>query len=117
MTEEKVPSSRSKYGNKWITIDGRKFQSQAEGRRYQRLKQWQEDGLISGLEMQPRFPIVVNGEKVATYVADFRYVEKSTGTTIVEDVKGARKAIYRLKKKLVEALHDVVIVEVRPKDC
>lgn len=117
MSESRPGRSRSKYGNTWVTIDGRKFQSKAEGRRYERLRDWQKEGRISGLEMQPRFPIVIEGEKVATYVADFRYVDKESGDVVIEDVKGAIKAVYRLKKALVEALYGVVIVEVKPRDC
>lgn len=108
---------RSKYGNTWVTIDGRKFQSQAEGRRYETLKRMAEDGLIDKLEMQPRYPVVVEGAKITTYVADFRYRLVDTGETVVEDVKGASKAIYRLKKKLVEALYKIEVVEVKPRDC
>jgi hypothetical protein len=66
-------------------------------------------GEIHCLELQPRYPLIVNGEKVGTYVADFRYFE---GDTLrVEDVKGILTPVYRLKKKLVKALYQIDILE------
>lgn len=106
----------SKYRNAWVTIDGIKFQSKSEGRRYEVLRDRQDEGKIEGLALQPKFPIVVNGVKVAEYRADFKYYDYDTRQWVIEDVKGARKAIYLLKKKLVEALHGVTIIEIRPRD-
>jgi hypothetical protein len=100
----------SKYGNRKIEIDGYVFDSVREGRRYSELKILEASGEISNLELQPEFPCVVNGKKICKYRADFRYI--SNGDTVVEDSKGFRTTIYKLKKRLVEALYDVVIVEV-----
>jgi len=47
---------------------------------------------------------------VTTYVADFRYKNKE-GKEVVEDVKGFKTAIYRLKKKLVKAYYGISILE------
>jgi hypothetical protein len=44
---------------------------------------------------------------------DFRYEDIATGKSLTEDVKGVRTALYMLKKKLVKALYDVDIIEVR----
>jgi hypothetical protein len=60
--------------------------------------------------LQPRFPIEINGRKVCTYIADFSY--NSYGSRVVEDVKGMKTATYRLKAKLVEAVHGVTVVEI-----
>ena len=61
-------------------------------------------GLISDIEIHPPFPCVVNGKKVCLYKADFRY-KNSEGVMIVEDTKGIETPMFRLKKKLVEALY------------
>lgn len=103
---------RHKYGAVAVEIDGHRFSSKAEGRRYAQLVLLQKLGEISGLELQPRFPIVIDGKLCATYVADFAYFTQ--GERVVEDVKGMITPVYRLKKKLVEALYPgTKIVEVK----
>lgn len=61
---------------------------------------------------QPRYPLVVNGLKVGTYVADFYYFDNRKNVAVVEDVKGMLTPVYRLKKKLVKALYGIEISEV-----
>lgn len=101
---------RPKYNNIKTEVDGVLFDSKKEARRYCELKILVKSGQISGLELQPRFECVVNGKKVCRYIADFAYIQG--GAMVYEDVKGMKTPIYRLKKKLVEALHGVVIVEI-----
>ena len=69
----------------------------------------QAAGEISRLILQPKFDIIVNGVKVAYYKADFAYFNKNN--RVIEDVKGVKTPIYRLKKKLVEALYPGVKIE------
>lgn len=92
----------------------RTFASKAEARRYEQLVQMQAAGHVHSLELQPRFPVKIKGVLICTYVADFRYkVGKGRNVlTFVEDVKGVRTAIYKLKKKLVETVLGVEITEV-----
>lgn len=89
---------RSKYLNKRAEIDGRKFHSLSEAKRYQELKLLEHSGQISTLILQPRFPLFVEGFKVATYVGDFQYSE--SGRVIVEDVKGFATDVFKLKAKI-----------------
>ena len=108
-----VPPARAKYGNKKVTIDGKKFDSKAEGARYVELKRLQEGGVISGLKTQEEFALPVNGVLVCKYLADFCYVD-SDGIRVVEDVKGGPVTpVYTLKKKLMKAIHGIEIKEVR----
>lgn len=101
----------TKYRAKPITIDGIRFASQAEGNHYLLLKARLAAGEITNLELQPRFPVHINGVKVCEYRADFAYFEGEHRRVV--DVKGYKTAIYRLKKKLVEAAHPAVrVVEV-----
>lgn len=102
----------SKYGNKKTVVDGITFDSKKEAARYQELKLMEKSGLILGLDLQTPYPIYVKGKKICTYKADFTYCVKGVSEVVVEDVKGVRTPLYRLKKKLVEALHDVTITEV-----
>jgi len=102
----------SKYRAKPIVIDDIRFASQAEGRRYVKLKEMEREGKIRDLELQPKFIIDVNDQKICTYIADFDYTNKD-GAYTVEDVKGFKTSIYRLKKKLVEAIYGIEITEVK----
>jgi len=92
---------------------GHRHDSKIEAARCNTLHQLQATGNITGLVMQPRFPIEIDGKLVCTYIADFAYFVASC--RIVEDVKGMLTPVYRLKKKLVEATHGVVIAEYPPR--
>lgn len=112
--EEQLQRPRRKYRNKPIVVDGQRFDSKKEAVRYGELTLLRKAGQISDLETQPRFPCVVNGAKVCDYYADFRY-RTAAGAVVVEDVKSPAtrtNPVYRLKKKLVEALHDVRVTEI-----
>jgi hypothetical protein len=100
----------SKYNAKRTEVDGIVFHSRAEAARYGELKLAQKAGAISGLALQVRYPLTVNGVKVADYVADFVYVEPGRGQ-VVEDRKGVRTPVYNLKKKLMRALYGIEIFE------
>jgi hypothetical protein len=107
--------TRHKYGAIATTVDDIRFDSKAEARRYQELKLMEKGRLIRNLELQAAFPLVVNGVKIGRYDCDFRYVDCVTGKMVVEDVKSeftAKNPVYRLKKKLVEAIYGIVITEV-----
>ena len=96
----------SKYGNKKVLIDGIKFDSMAEGRRYKELKLMQRAGIIKELELQPKFLLQESFKKngktyrKVEYIADFQY--KENGKVVIEDVKGKETDIFKLKHKLFE---------------
>ena len=60
--------------------------------------------------------MTINNQFICTYKADFAYrVVDTQGETIashVEDVKGMITPIYKMKRKMVKALHNLDIVEV-----
>ena len=101
----------SKYRNIKTEVDGIVFDSKAEARRYAELKLLEKANEISDLRLQPKFNCKIHGKKICTYRADFDYYHGDQW--VVEDVKGFRTQVYRLKKRLVEALHGVEIREVR----
>lgn len=106
---------RHKYGAKKTVVDGITFPSKAEALRYAELKILLRAGQIADLTRQPRFPLVVAGQLVGTYIADFSYTDVATGKSVVEDVKSpaTRTDVYRLKIKLLRALHGIDVVEVQ----
>jgi hypothetical protein len=107
----------NKYRAKRTKVDGISFHSKLEADRWCILRQFEKTGEITHLERQPRFALTINGVDCGTYLADFRFFTRPTNTTrgefVVEDCKGFKTDIYKLKKKLVEAIYPgVKIVEV-----
>ena len=101
----------NKYHAKKIKTPDGTFDSKAEYRRWCELKLLEKAGEITHLTRQPKFPIYLFKRKpVCTYIADFRYCRD--GRDVVEDVKGVRTAIYRLKAKLLAETHGIEITEV-----
>ncbi len=96
----------SKYGNKKVQIDRYVFDSQLEGRRYRELALLERAGEITNLELQVPFLLQEsfrkNGKayRKIEYIADFVYEEK--GQTIVEDTKGMKTDVFKIKQKLFE---------------
>ncbi len=96
----------SKYGNKKTVIDGIKFDSKAEARRYTELKVLERVGEITDLRLQPKYelqPKFKRGKKsiqAITYIADFEYRED--GKLIAEDTKGVRTQVFTLKAKMFQ---------------
>lgn len=110
--KNRIPAKRrNKYGNTKVLIDGITFQSKKEGNRYIDLKLLQDCGEISELVLQKPYKLIINDFLICTYKADFVYKEKD-GTTVVEDAKGMKTQVYKLKKKLMKAIHNIDIVEV-----
>jgi hypothetical protein len=101
---------RFKYGNKPTEVDGIRFASKREAARYSELKLLERAGKISALRLQPAFPLDVNGVPVCLYRADFAYVEN--GRHAVEDSKGFRTDVYKIKRALMKAVHGIDVVEV-----
>lgn len=107
-----------KYHATPTVVDGLRFDSKAEARRYEQLQLLVRAGVIRDLQRQVPFPItVVNLETgelipVGTWRADFVYVQVADGARVVEDSKGVRTETYKLKKRLIEAQYGIRITEV-----
>lgn len=109
---------KSKYKNEKVYLDGIRFDSKAEAKRYLILKSMQDEGLIKGLELQPEYEILPTYKKdgktvrAMKYRADFRYF--CGDKLVVEDVKGIETEAFKIKKKLVEYFYpDITITLVR----
>ncbi len=100
----------NKYRNIKTTVNGLVFDSRKEASRYQELRLLQQAGQIHDLRLQVPYAIVINDVKVCKYVADFVYIEN--GKQRVEDTKGILTPVYRLKKKLMRAVHGIEVIEV-----
>lgn len=110
----------NKYGNKKIVLDGVEFDSQLESNRYLELKLLERAGEIKDLRRQVNFELQTSYTKnnkiikPIYYVADFVYYDVRKGKKIVEDTKGFKTEVYRLKKKIFEYKYpDLEITEIR----
>lgn len=112
---------KNKYKAKKAVVDGIVFDSRKEAKRYTELKKLEEMGSIRDLSLQvqfeliPSFEIVIDGKKrkrrPITYVADFVYYRDDE--KVIEDVKGLRTPVYKIKKKLFEYRYHETIREVQ----
>jgi len=106
---------RNKYGAQATEIEGIRFDSKAEARRYLQLKAMEQAGEITGLEIQIKYELIPaqGKERPVFYVADFRYTDQS-GAVIVEDTKSAptKTKEYVIKRKLMKWIHGIEIREV-----
>ncbi len=106
------PKRKSKYGAVKTVVDGITFDSKKEAARYQVLKAMQAARLIRDLELQPKFDLhATNGAKVCQYRADFFYLDTESLAAVIEDCKGIKTPMYRLKKKWLKAEYGIDIVE------
>lgn len=98
---------RHKYNNVRTEKDGMKFDSKKEARYYEQLKSETVAGKVLFFLRQVPFHLA-GGVK---YVCDFLvfYVD---GRCAFIDVKGLKTAMYKVKKRLVEAAYPVTIEEV-----
>lgn len=124
--------NQSKYKAQKVEVDGITFDSKKEARRYSELKILEKAGEISCLLLQPSFVLIpahyeeverigakgqelkpkkVCIEKQCTYRADFAYIDKD-GNKVVEDVKGMKTEVYKIKKKLMLDRYGIKIREV-----
>ena len=99
-----------KYRAIAVEVDGHKFPSKAEARRYGELKLLERAGEIRQLELHPRYRLIVNGIDCGYYEADAKYYQGDT--LVVEDTKGVRTETYNLKKKLVFAIYGINVTEI-----
>lgn len=111
----------SKYKNvKFTDENGNIWDSKKEYKRYLELKEREDKKEISNLRRQVTYQVIPrqtdeNGKfkyHPIKYVADFVYTDNATGKEIVEDAKGIKTEVYKLKKKLMYYVHKIKIEEV-----
>ncbi len=92
-------------------VDGIKFASKKEARRWQELMLLERAGEIEDLRRQVRFSL--RGEKDwiktptgrdMTYVADFCYLITKGNAYVIEDAKGHKTEVYLIKKAIMAAM-------------
>lgn len=104
----------NKYGNKKVRLpDGTVYDSKKEYKRHMELMLLQMAGEISDLKRQVPYELIPkqDGERAVTYVADFVYKDARTGEEVVEDCKGFKTDVYKLKRKMLRYKYGIKILE------
>ncbi len=94
---------QNKYKNQKAEYAGITFDSKKERDRYRYLEMLQRSGMIRELQIQVPFTLIdknKNGSAVK-YIADFVYFDIEKKRQIIEDVKGVKTPVYKLKKRLM----------------
>ena len=105
---------KNKYNANKCVYDGFKYDSIREAEFAQALDLLMRAGEVKEWQRQVVYSIDINGQHICKYIADF-VVHYHTRPIEVIDVKSAYTAklpVYRLKKKLMAAVHGVIIREV-----
>lgn len=124
----------SKYHAEKVTVNGITFDSKKEARRWLELTALEQAGKIHGLRRQVKYLLIPEQrescaeryksgpkkgqfkpgrvlERECSYYADFDYYTED-GTHVVEDAKGVRTEVYRLKRKMLLYKYKIRISEV-----
>jgi len=112
-------SKKPRLKDRRVEQDGIVFHSKKEADRWRDLWVMQRAGEIENLRRQVAFAIVVGHTLICQYVADFVYEWPANRATpspsgrreVVEDVKGYKTEMYRIKKKLMKAVLGIEILE------
>lgn len=86
-------------------LDGSYYASMFECSYANELYARKQNKEIESYETQFNMPLIVNGQKIATYIADF-IIHHLDGTDEVVETKGFATPIFRMKWKLVCALYE-----------
>ena len=118
--------NKSKYKNEPVTVDGVRYDSKNEMRRYNFLKLMERAGEISNLRYHVKYPLFPKGtveirrfpdgrevvlkryEREHWYEADFVYTNKK-GEDIVEDFKGFVTDTFKEKRDALKELYGIDI--------
>ena len=124
----------SKYKAKKVEINGIKFDSKREARRYEELLILEQAGEIKDLKRQVKYILIpaqrepdtvgVRGGKIkgkliereCAYVADYMYTDVKTGEQVVEDVKGYKGGgaydLFTIKRKMMLYFYGIKVKEI-----
>lgn len=117
--EKQKKEKENKYHAEKCVVDGIVFASKREANRYSELLLLSRTGQITGLKRQVAYELIPaqrdkDGkviERACRYVADFQYQTKD-GETVVEDTKGIRTEVYKIKRKLLLYKYGIRIKEI-----
>lgn len=118
LAEKRSSNCSPKKTSKYKAVKTNGYDSKREYTRAQKLKLLEQAGEIFDLREQVPFVLIPSQrnaegymERACKYVADFVYIDKQ-GEMVVEDSKGVRTDVYKIKRKLMLMVHGITIKEV-----
>jgi len=101
----------SKYHARKTKVGNKVFASKKEADRFIELTLMEKAKAIQDLKCQVAFPLLPKSRwgREIRYIADFTYYED--GRLVVEDTKGFRTDVYKLKKRLFEERYGIELKE------
>ena len=97
-------------GTKRTVVEGIKFDSKREAKRFGELRQLQRAGIIRDLKLQVPFPLHGKDGPILTpkgrqmiYLADFQYFDVRLNCMVTEDAKGHPTDTFVMKKAILAA--------------
>jgi len=106
-----VIKTLNKYRNiRTANNDGTMSDSRKEARIDAQYQVLLRCGQLTKVERKKRFPIIIGGIKICDYECDWCITDTAGNSTVI-DAKGLKTPVYRLKKKLMKALHGIDIIE------
>lgn len=108
----------NKFHNKITYVDGIRFHSAKEARRWKELQLLERAGHISDLRRQVKYILIPTqyddkGKLLfrgVNYFADFVYRDRA-GKIVVEDCKGFRTEVYKIKAALMYLNYRIKVLE------
>jgi hypothetical protein len=87
--------------------------SAKEAARKAELELYQKVGAIRDLKFQTKFELIpkCGKERAVTYTCDFDYIDCDTGQRVVEDSKGFKTQQYIIRRKLLNWIHHIQVLE------
>lgn len=103
---------RSKYNARETWVDGIRFDSRKEAARWNQLVMLERAGVIMGLRRQVPYVLIDKSAhgRAIRYIADFAYMQD--GQEVVEDAKGVKTPVYKLKRRMMAERYGIIIKEV-----
>lgn len=107
---QRAAEPRNKYGAEPVVVDGIRFDSKREARRWHILRLREKAGEIEDLQRQ--VVLILHGKddvlrtrtgQPMRITVDFSYVERATGLRIYEDAKGKPTRDYEVRRSVAEA--------------
>ena len=102
---------QSKYRNRKTELEGIRFDSAKEAKRYQSLILLHKAGEITRPALQVTFPLLDGIAYRADFVYAWRPLSGGQARFVVEDCKGVRTKDYLMKRKMMRQLWGIEIHE------
>lgn len=122
LVREITGEPKNKFNAVKKTVDGIKFDSTREAKRYEELKLLVRAGKIKSLRVQVSYPLVKSvkyknakrAKPEMIYTADFEYWDIENNELVVEDVKSvatAKLTDYIMRRHMMLAFHGIEVLE------